>query len=320
MYKTKSPRIYSVNDLVPYGSFQGHKFIDVFKHFQNYIEWMIINTSDICFSNLNDFYANGNPKPIEEINSLLLTEAEKKRISEIFQMTPSKHVLLDGEWFQMITYEHLKIIESENILFVENLPCAEIKFSSEAIAINYKKAIPILFKMTFKRKNKWSLSNPEIAFNQITRALNNDCNFEINSCKVIFNESHESFSLQLFFLINKIGIITSKISQTGNIGNLICIDHNVEIKSILKLMRILSEFVKIEQYGFYVQYELFNEAVFKEVIIGYPYYDNTFFVNTSECFPVTKLLELSPDVEQDYYLSCFPNAYYGPRGNSYTYH
>lgn len=62
MTKFQNSELKNVDDVIP-SSFKqeaGNKFIDVFRIRHTYIEWML-NKTNICFINLQDFLAGGNP-------------------------------------------------------------------------------------------------------------------------------------------------------------------------------------------------------------------------------------------------------------------
>ena len=57
-------KIKAVNELIDFGELKGQSFIEIYKFNYTYIEWLIRET-EICFTDLDDFFIYGNPFDIQ---------------------------------------------------------------------------------------------------------------------------------------------------------------------------------------------------------------------------------------------------------------
>jgi hypothetical protein len=125
-------RLCNLQDKVEYGQFSGCQFVDVFKYSADYLDWMIKSTDDICFKNLNDFFATVQPI---EIADNTLTYEQKKQIMDHLKLNNKK----SSTGGFLLTLENYNYFFNNNILNHENFRSKNFKFSEEAIVKNNEK-------------------------------------------------------------------------------------------------------------------------------------------------------------------------------------
>lgn len=118
-------------DVINFGQHKGESYLDVFKYIPSYIEW-IIQSTDISFKNLNDFFKKGNP------NKLILDSMSKIN-QEILYNYIKKHNIKSESGHYMINNNNIRELKKLNILSDLNFEEYEYRFSEKLIKLNSQK-------------------------------------------------------------------------------------------------------------------------------------------------------------------------------------
>lgn len=124
-------KLVKINNIIDFGSQRGEQFFWVYRLHISYLEWLIENT-DFCFSDLNEFYRFGKIKRLKDTLS-----QEKKRlfINELKNNSP----LLKAPNSRLMTIENINNLIVKGHLTKDDFIDVDYTFSDLLIGKNQEK-------------------------------------------------------------------------------------------------------------------------------------------------------------------------------------
>jgi len=128
----KKAVIKDVTDIIDFGQMRGLFYFDIYKFSHSYLEWIIRDT-EICFSDLDDFYRFGLPFDFKnnyglplDIFNLILEDILKYN-------APSQY----GS--KLVSFDNVRRIKKSNYFLYKDLKVFDFSFSDELKALNQHK-------------------------------------------------------------------------------------------------------------------------------------------------------------------------------------
>jgi hypothetical protein len=121
-------KVKTIYDKVSFGQFKNQSFVDIFKYAPKYLEW-IINKTEICFNDLNDFFIHGKPCAISFDK---IPQNTQDKISAYIKENNKPSIY--GQ--NLITIENIHYLIKNNLIKVQDLTELNYEFPKELIELN----------------------------------------------------------------------------------------------------------------------------------------------------------------------------------------
>ncbi len=123
--------LYDVNNIIDFGILKGERIFRIYRHHITYLEWLIKKT-DICFTDLSEFYKYGK---VNRFNPKLSASKRELIIKEITGDPNSR--TLNGS--KLLTIKNLDNLIRNGILTEADFVAVDYHFSKELFIINSTK-------------------------------------------------------------------------------------------------------------------------------------------------------------------------------------
>ena len=127
-------KLFDTNDSIDFGQMKNESFKWIYLLAPSYLVWLIEETQ-VCFNNLQLFYAFGKPLILDKSS---LSEKQEKDFFELVERYGQNHLIGQSKAY-LITVDHYFKALEKNIIYGENFIENNFEFKLRTMEINQEK-------------------------------------------------------------------------------------------------------------------------------------------------------------------------------------